>query len=346
MFNRIHRYVAATSLVQFRVCCLQVRPISMASTSNVLKGVHTPSVTYMDAELSKLVDERLMEVRGFSIDQLMELAGYGVASAVVDHWENYRNLSPNKNIVIFCGPGNNGGDGLVAARHLKHFGFQPTIVYPKKGKTSLFTSLINQLKDLEVEVLDNIPDPTQYSTFGLAIDSLFGFSFQGPSREPFTSMIQQFAASPIPVFSVDIPSGWDVNRGDIHGTGFKPDAVISLTAPKLCMKDYSGVHYVGGRFVPPKLAAELGLTLPDYGVNSKQVLICTHQTCCLFYKKSPSVQYAVHASERWRGERTEHRQRAGKCSFSWEYVSTFLIRFNPPYAVPFLLRRRLSAPST
>lgn len=235
----------------------------------------------MGSELAKLVDERLMGVPGFTIDQLMELAGYGVASAVVEYWENNMRFSPNKNILVFCGPGNNGGDGLVAARHLKHFGYQPTVVYPKKGKTDLFINLARQMEDLDINILDNIPNPTQYGTFGLAIDSLFGFSFQGPSREPFTSMIKQLAESPIPVFSVDVPSGWDVNRGDIHGTGFTPEAVISLTAPKLCMKDYSGVHYVGGRFVPPKLAAELGLTLPEYGTNSKQVLHSHTQHPCV-----------------------------------------------------------------
>eukprot|EP00598_Pedospumella_elongata_P005200 CAMPEP_0184976810 /NCGR_PEP_ID=MMETSP1098-20130426/7700_1 /TAXON_ID=89044 /ORGANISM="Spumella elongata, Strain CCAP 955/1" /LENGTH=419 /DNA_ID=CAMNT_0027499747 /DNA_START=143 /DNA_END=1402 /DNA_ORIENTATION=+ len=228
----------------------------------------------MDANLSKLVDDRLMSAPGFSIEQLMELAGYGVASAVLEYWEKFQNLAENdKNVLIFCGPGNNGGDGLVAARHLRHFGLLPTVVYPKRSKSVLFTNLTEQLVDLDIEILDHAPNSAEYSNFGLAIDALFGFSFQGPSREPYTSIISTLASSRIPVFSVDIPSGWDVNEGDIHDTKFVPDAVISLTAPKLCMKDYAGVHYVGGRFVPPKLAAELGLVLPDYGTNSKQLML-------------------------------------------------------------------------
>lgn len=52
---------------------------------------------------------------GFSIDQLMELAGLSVASAIESKYKN----EIYKNILILCGPGNNGGDGLVAARHLK-----------------------------------------------------------------------------------------------------------------------------------------------------------------------------------------------------------------------------------
>lgn len=237
----------------------------------------------MDASLSKLVDDRLMSVPGFSIDQLMELAGYGVASAVLEYLGDFQNFGENKNILIFCGPGNNGGDGLVAARHLKHFGFLPTVVYPKGNKSNLFTNIAQQLVDLDIDILEHAPTSVEYAKFGIAIDALFGFSFHGPSREPYTSIISMMASSSIPVFSVDIPSGWDVNEGDIHQTTFVPGAVISLTAPKLCMKGYTGVHYVGGRFVPPRLAAELGLVLPDYGTNSKQVhhIFCSVACGCL-----------------------------------------------------------------
>ena len=272
---RLSFTIAFASLLRCKGNLQQIR--NMAGSSASVKTGNHARLTYMDANLSKLVDDRLMSAPGFSIDQLMELAGYGVASAVLEYWEKFQNLAENdKNVLIFCGPGNNGGDGLVAARHLRHFGLLPTVVYPKRSKSVLFTNLTQQLVDLDIEILDNAPNSVEYGNFGLAIDALFGFSFQGPSREPYTSIISTLASSRIPVFSVDIPSGWDVNEGDIHDSKFVPDAVISLTAPKLCMKNYAGVHYVGGRFVPPKLAAELGLVLPDYGTNSKQVrfIVC------------------------------------------------------------------------
>ena len=107
---------------------------------------------------------------------------------------------------IIEGPGNNGGDGLVAARHLSHFGYSPVVVYPKRGKTPLFTNLVQQCLDLDIPVVDSLPPSFDLSKTGLIIDALFGFSFEGPSREPFTSMINSFSTSPIPVLSVDIPS--------------------------------------------------------------------------------------------------------------------------------------------
>lgn len=62
------------------------------------------------------LDEDLMGPLGFSVDQLMELAGLSVACAVADQ------TTPGK-VLVLAGPGNNGGDGLVAARHLHHFGY-------------------------------------------------------------------------------------------------------------------------------------------------------------------------------------------------------------------------------
>lgn len=75
-----------------------------------------------------------MSTGGFSIDQLMELAGLSVSQAVF----KLQPLSKGKRILVACGPGNNGGDGLVAARHLFHYGYKPTIYYPKQSKNELY----------------------------------------------------------------------------------------------------------------------------------------------------------------------------------------------------------------
>ena len=64
----------------------------------------------------------------------MELAGLSVAEAIT---KVYDAVAFSK-ILIVAGPGNNGGDGLVTARHLKHFGYQPSIYYPKPSSKPLF----------------------------------------------------------------------------------------------------------------------------------------------------------------------------------------------------------------
>lgn len=67
---------------------------------------------------------------GFTLEQLMELAGLSVAQAVHDYIITDLPKKPHYRILTVCGPGNNGGDGLVAARHLKIFGYNSTIMYP------------------------------------------------------------------------------------------------------------------------------------------------------------------------------------------------------------------------
>jgi hypothetical protein len=85
--------------------------------------------------------------------------------------------------------------------------------------------------------------------FLIIFNFFFFYKNKGPTREPYTSLINFFIETPQDIFSVDIPSGWHVNEGDIFKTLFTPQAVISLTLPKLCMKNFGGTHYVGGRFI-------------------------------------------------------------------------------------------------
>lgn len=91
----------------------------------------------------------------------------------------------------------------------------------------------------------------------------------------------------VPIASLDIPSGWDVEQGDPSGTGLKPDflskllipsstnnALVSLTAPKLGSKNFNGrFHYIGGRFVPPQMAQKYELNLPTYPGGEQSVLV-------------------------------------------------------------------------
>jgi NAD(P)H-hydrate epimerase len=92
------------------------------------------------------------------------------------------------------------------------------------------------------------------------LDAIFGFSFSGPVRPPFGEVLSLIAESRLPIVSVDIPSGWDVEQGPVerevaNADGQKvevlmPEVLVSLTAPKQGVKGYKGRHFLGGRFVP------------------------------------------------------------------------------------------------
>lgn len=112
------------------------------------------------------LDVVLMSIEhGFSIDQLMELAGLSVAQSL------FKAYGEGKKAIVICGPGNNGGDGLVASRHLKHFGWNPSILYPKSTTNELYLRLMKQCKQLEIPIYEQSID---FSSFDLIVDSIFG----------------------------------------------------------------------------------------------------------------------------------------------------------------------------
>ena len=135
---------------------------------------------------------------------------------------------------------------------------------------------MTQCKELGIDVrqsterLDAVIVNKEYDYI---LDALFGFSFKGPAREPFQKLINIMKDVETPIVSVDVPSGWDIEKGDIHQTNFTPNCVVSLTAPKQCMRDFKGVHYLGGRFVPPSISKKYELQLPQYPGTEQYLLI-------------------------------------------------------------------------
>jgi len=237
----------------------------------------------------------------FTLEQLMELAGLSVSQVVYQILQERQSASSSssssQSAVIVCGPGNNGGDGLVVARHLKLFGVQNVVlVYPKPGKLPHYQALVQQARQAGAVVQSELPN--NLSDYDVIVDAMFGFSFSGTPREPFGSIIQSIQnaqrdtggnSSKTPsVIAVDVPSGWHVNDGDIHQSGFLPDVLVSLTAPKECVRQYylqqhanqtkPGMrHFVGGRFVPPSILQKYKLALPDYPNTQQYVEITSLQ---------------------------------------------------------------------
>jgi len=78
-------------------------------------------------------------------------------------------------------------------------------------------------------------------------------------------MYKTLISSKLPIVAVDIPSGWDVEKGMIKAESLQPDMLISLTAPKLGCRGFKGkFHYLGGRFIPLDLDKKYELNLPTY----------------------------------------------------------------------------------
>ena len=237
------------------------------------------NIPYINAETSALVDKELMGTYNYSIDQLMEIAGLTVAKVVNQEYV-LKSKQNNLKIITLCGPGNNGGDGLVASRYLKEFGNEVEILYPKKNtKNPLYERLITQCQNYGILINEKIFETKEeyekiFEQNDIIIDALFGFSFKGEIRQPFKTIIETMKKFENKIISVDIPSGFDIDKGNIFDT-FIPKGLVSLTLPKLCSKDFKGEHFLGGRFVPKKLFEKFNLN------------------CDNLYKKSPDLYVKI-----------------------------------------------------
>ena len=229
---------------------------------------------YLSASDASAIDALLMsEEYGFTLDALMELAGLSCAAAI------HRCYPPasHPTVLVCVGPGNNGGDGLVAARHLHHFGYSAIhILLVKRPTKATYRRLVAQNEQLGATF--HTSPPTPVAAYSLLVDAVFGFSFD-PSdgiRAPYDSVIAWLiaAAQQRPVVAIDVPSGWHVEDGDVAGGGLRPHMLLSLTAPKRCARHFTGQwHILGGRFVPPAIAKQFQLRLPQYSGREQFAVI-------------------------------------------------------------------------
>ncbi|KDR73554.1 hypothetical protein GALMADRAFT_100297 [Galerina marginata CBS 339.88] len=236
-------------------------------------------IRYLTARLAQQIDEELMSAAGaFSIDQLMELAGLACAQTLATAYR--QDIYPR--VLVCCGPGNQGGDGLVAARHLGMFGYQPTVYMPKPGNKDIYQRLKKQCENMEIPIIPPSEDIESLRRAlhdsDVILDAIFGFSFKPPIRAPFDSVLPLLNQSRLPIVSVDIPSGWDVENGNELGVGLQPNVLISLTAPKEGVKDFIGRHFLGGRFVPEYLEKKFELHLPPYPGSDQIVELASDKT--------------------------------------------------------------------
>jgi NAD(P)H-hydrate epimerase len=254
----------------------------MSSTAQPCKSFTTnlSELKYLNQKEAQSIDEELFSDYAYSVDQLMELAGLSCAVAFAKVYPRETLTKKDGSVLVICGPGNNGGDGLVCARHLKLFGYNPSVFYPKRTNKPLYQNLTKQCQKMDIPFLSFLPEPQLVLTaYNAIVDALFGFSFKGPMRSEFVTVVDTMVNSRVPIVSIDVPSGWDVEKGD--SLGMQPDVLVSLTAPKLCAKHFKGKHhFLGGRFVPPDIAAKYSLNLPQYpGTEPVVELIPEPESC-------------------------------------------------------------------
>ena len=158
---------------------------------------------------------------------LMQRAGLGVARLALA-------LAPHaRRVWIACGPGNNGGDGLEAAVHLKLWGKDPVVTWLGGEASSPPDALLSMARARAAGVEFSAAAPTDLDSNDLCIDALLGIGSTRALQGRLADLAQQLNVSAAPILAVDLPSGLDADTGDYSGADAAcaaPEAKASMTA--------------------------------------------------------------------------------------------------------------------
>lgn len=183
---------------------------------------------------------------------LMEKAGQALATLAGDLLEN-----GDDPILIIAGPGNNGGDALVAARHLKQSWHRVIVVLA--GERSKFPADAAAACDAWLAaggtLLAAIPENTQ---FGLVIDGLFGIGLQRPLQGHHAELVEQINQLACPVLAVDIPSGLCADTGRVLGCAVHATHTLTFLGLKPGLYTLEGPDHAG-----TVLFSDLGVTVTE-----------------------------------------------------------------------------------
>jgi NAD(P)H-hydrate epimerase len=214
-------------------------------------------IKVVTAELMRAIDAEAIEKRGIPGPELMENAGRGTA-------EKIRRLiireSGNWKIAVFCGKGNNGGDGFVTARYLQKYGYDVAVYYigpaerlSPDARLNLDRALRLGLPIKEIRSLDDLPD---FLEADFIVDAIFGTGFSGAPLGLTADMIGYINRQGCEIISIDCPSGLNVDTGAHEGEVVYADYTFCLALPKY------GLLYSPGR----EIAGEVDLVpigIPD-----------------------------------------------------------------------------------
>ncbi len=208
------------------------------------------------ADAMRAVDRRAIEEIGIPSLVLMENAALGVVDALVARFPEARSVA------IFCGPGNNGGDGLAVARQLAQRGFELHLYLLAGGRALSEDAAVQlaicrrgRLEVVEVEAAAELERAlTEAERCDLLVDALFGTGLTRGLEGLFAACVVGLNTLGRPILAVDLPSGLDASRHQPPGPHIEADLTVTFAAPKL------------GHVLDPAARAVGELAVADLGI--------------------------------------------------------------------------------
>ena len=208
---------------------------------------------FVTAAEMRAIDQAAIRQYGIPSIVLMENAGIACADEAAKIAGTVLKLRTVSTIAIFCGKGNNGGDGLVAARHLSNQGFQSTVFYFQKPSDMKPDPLTNFriLEKMKVplincsENLDVIKITEVLKASKVVLDALFGTGLSKPVEGHMKTAIELMNHSKVPIVAVDIPSGLHADTGEVLGICAHAKVTVTLGLPKKSFTLPESRHFTG-----------------------------------------------------------------------------------------------------
>jgi NAD(P)H-hydrate epimerase len=203
-----------------------------------MKPILTPD------EASEL--DRQTQARGIGAEELMERAGRAVARAA----REVAGGAYGRRAVVVCGKGNNGGDGLVTARHLGRMGIRTTVVLLEAAGSLREPAASNlhrldEVPGVRVRSFDERGLARELDRADVAVDAIFGTGFRGMPEDEWAAAIAEVNASATQVVAVDIPSGVNGDTGAIEGEAVEAALTVTFGAAKLGVVLLPGAEVAG-----------------------------------------------------------------------------------------------------
>jgi NAD(P)H-hydrate epimerase len=198
----------------------------------------------LDSDQMRATDAWAIQDQAVPSLELMETAGRAVAEAAAE-------VSGSGRALVVCGKGNNGGDGLVAARALREMGFdaEALLLAPGEQLSEDARANLERFDGARHVGVGELPGVLEGA--GVVVDAVFGTGFAGAPRDPAASAIEAMNGIDAPVVATDIASGVNASTGEVEGKAVGADLTVTFHSPKLGHWIAPGKEHTGDLRVAP-----------------------------------------------------------------------------------------------
>lgn len=214
----------------------------------MLSMLTLPQALYRGDQV-RAADHRALQLPGMQGPVLMERAGEAAWRLLRTRWPRARRIA------VLCGPGNNGGDGYVLARHAHASGCAVQVSTLRTDQVAVGDALSAQQRLLQAGVVPQAFSPDRLREVDVVVDALFGIGLTRALEEPTQQVIVAMNQCGAPILALDLPSGLHADTGHVWGVAVRAAATLTFIGLKAGLftgagREHSGAIYVDDLATP------------------------------------------------------------------------------------------------